>query len=100
MATPLHPYTTRKRLERKKMGLYERMVQENMERGIVPRATQQHSKWLICEKCGEQIDPLHQGWEGRYMSEAEAKANNRPRHIPVYAHVECPEDDPEISEIP
>jgi hypothetical protein len=63
------------------MGLLEKMQRENMERGIVPLAGQQHSKHLECENCGIQIDPLREGWEGRYDAGQV-----------VYRHTECPVD--------
>jgi hypothetical protein len=74
------------------MGLYERLREESRRKGIVPWASQQHSRHLKCENCGEQIDPRYQGVTGRYVSEGEAKAYGLDEEIPVYAHTRCPED--------
>jgi hypothetical protein len=59
------------------------MQEENRKRGIVPTAAAQHSKHLTCETCGVAIDPLKEGWTGRYDEQGHA----------VYKHTECPSDE-------
>jgi Fe2+ or Zn2+ uptake regulation protein len=65
------------------MGLLEKIQQENVERGIVPNASAQHSKRLICEDCGAVIDWLREGSVGRYDDIGQV----------FYRHTECPPDE-------
>lgn len=65
------------------MGILERIQEENAALGIVPLAYVQHSKRLTCEECGVTIQPMREGWQGRYDEQGQA----------VYRHTECPPDE-------
>jgi ribosomal protein L32 len=79
------------------MGILENIRKSQKRAGVVPALEAMPRKYAVCENCGEEIrNPGRydgHSYTGRWPAEGEWQAWGLDPDQPVYAHVDCPEDE-------